>query len=61
MSMQQQSTTAARRTTRRLKPEVVQRLVQRRRTEELERLYETPVDQLAPEEIARMRAAFLRG
>lgn len=61
MATPQQTTLPARRTTRRLKPEVAQRWAQRRREEELERLYGTPVDQLAPEEIARMRAAFLRG
>jgi hypothetical protein len=33
----------------------------RRRTADLQALYEKPVEDLDPEEIAQMRAAFLRG
>jgi hypothetical protein len=32
-----------------------------RRASELENLYQTPVEKLSPDEIARMKAAFFRG
>lgn len=49
------------RPTRRLKPEVAARWAARRQPDDLQALYQTPVEKLSPEEIARMKAAFLRG
>ena len=46
---------------RRLKPEVAARLRDRRGEVVIDHLYQKPVDQLSPQEIAAMRAAFLRG
>lgn len=46
---------------RRLKPEVAARLVTRRAEAALEDLYQKPVKDLSPREIALMRAAFLKG
>ena len=46
---------------RRLKPEVAARWAARRRESDLRVLYQTPIEKLSPEEIARMKAAFLRG
>lgn len=50
-----------RRSTRRLKPEVAARWAARREQQDLQTLYQTPVERLSPEEIARMKAAFLNG
>lgn len=55
------STTQGRRPTRRLKPEVAARLAAQRRQHDLKDLYQTPVEQLSPEDLARMKAAFLSG
>lgn len=49
------------RPSRRLKPEVAARWAAQRRESELKNLYQTPVEKLSPEDIARMKAAFLRG
>lgn len=49
------------RPTRRLKPEVAAKLAAQRRQAELQALYQTPVEKLSPDDIARMKAAFLRG
>jgi hypothetical protein len=56
----------ARKRVRRLKPEVVaaRRAARgdgRELTEELKKLYETPVEQLSPEDLAKMKAAFFLG
>jgi hypothetical protein len=48
----------ARKTKRRLKPEVLAQQAAKRRNEELNKLYETPVEELSPEDIAKMKAAF---
>lgn len=62
MSVQQhESAGASRRTTRRLRPEVAAQWAARRREQELKSLYQTPVEELSPDDIAKMRAAFLRG
>lgn len=45
---------------RRLRPEVAAQLATRRSSAQLEQLYERPVQELSPEEIARMKAAFFR-
>lgn len=50
-----------RRPTRKLKPEVAARLAAQRRQHELKDLYQTPIERLSPEDLARMKAAFLRG
>ena len=47
--------------TRRLKPGVAAKLAAEMAGAEIRKLYERPVEELAPEEIARMRAAFFRG
>lgn len=49
------------RPTRRLKPEVAAKWAAQRRESEIQSLYQRPVDKLSPDEIARMKAAFLRG
>jgi len=36
-------------------------LAAQRRQAELQALYQTPVEKLSPDDIARMKAAFLRG
>lgn len=46
---------------RRLKPEVAARLAAQRRETEIQSLYQTPLEKLSPEDIARMKAAFFRG
>lgn len=46
---------------RRLKPEVAARMAAMKTAERLQELYQRPVDDLSPEEIAQMRAAFFRG
>lgn len=51
----------ARKTTRRLRPEVGAALAERKRQAEIDELYRKPVQELEPEEMARMRAAFFRG
>lgn len=58
---QSAAVTRPRRSTRRLKPEVAARWAARREQEDLQVLYQTPVERLSPEEIARMKAAFLSG
>ena len=49
------------RPTRRLKPEVAAKWAAQRRESEIQNLYETPVEKLSPDDIARMKAAFFRG
>lgn len=49
------------RPTRRLKPEVAARWAAQRRETELQSLYQTPLEKLSPEDLARMKAAFFRG
>ena len=46
---------------RRLKPEAAAELAARRRQVQVQSLYERPVHELERDEIALMRAAFLRG
>ena len=46
---------------RRIKPEVLAQLTARKREQQLQQLYNRPVEELSPEEIALMRAAFFRG
>jgi hypothetical protein len=50
-----------RKSARRLRPEVAAELAARNRQSRLDALYEKPVEELDPEEIARMRSAFFRG
>lgn len=50
----------AQKTSRRLRPEVAAALLERRRQAQLNELYQKPVEELDPEELARMRAAFFR-
>ena len=49
------------RPTRRLKPEVAAIWAAQRREYEIQNLYESPVEKLSPDDIARMKAAFFRG
>lgn len=49
-----------RKPSRRLRPDAAA-LLARLRNEQLQELYVKPVESLAPEEIARMKAAFFRG
>jgi hypothetical protein len=49
-----------RKPSRRLRPDAAA-LIARLRREQLQELYVKPVDSLAPEELARMKAAFFRG
>ena len=49
-----------RKTQRRLKPEIAAKLAARRTKVRLENLYEKSVEELSPEEMALMRAAFFR-
>lgn len=51
----------AKKRSRRLRPEVAAALADRRRQAQLDELYQKSVQELDPDEIARMRAAFLRG
>lgn len=60
-TLQAQQPSARRRPVRRLKPEVAARHAARHRNEELEKLYETPVEKLSPEDLAKMKAAFFLG
>lgn len=53
--------TASPKIIRKLKPEVAATLAARRRDAELRSLYETPVEQLSPNDLAKMKAAFFRG
>lgn len=46
---------------RRLKPGVAAKFNAAAKGEEIRQLYSRPVEDLSPEEIARMRAAFFRG
>ena len=46
---------------RRLKPEVAAKFAALKTAERLKELYDRPVEELSPEEIAQMRAAFFRG
>lgn len=46
---------------RRLRPEVAAELAARNRSSQLNALYEKPVKELDPEDIAVMRRAFFRG
>lgn len=46
---------------RRLKPGVAAKFIAAAEGEEIRELYSRPVEELSPEEIARMRAAFFRG
>ncbi len=55
------ASTRSRKPQRKLKPEVVAQLVARRSESQLEKLYEKPVSELSPDELALMRAAFFRG
>jgi hypothetical protein len=47
-------------TTRRLRPDVAAAMVAREREARIANLYSRPVEELEPEELARMRAAFFR-
>lgn len=47
--------------TRRLKPEYAAKFAAIRTTERVRELYDRPVEDLSPEELAKMRAAFFRG
>jgi hypothetical protein len=49
------------RPTRRLRPEIAAELATRRRQTRLDDLYGKPVQDLEPDELARMRSAFFRG
>jgi hypothetical protein len=49
------------RPTRRLKPEVAAKWAAQRRESDIQNLYQTPVEKLSPDDIARMKAAFFRG
>ena len=61
VSMQSAPPSAStRKPVRRLRPEVVAQLATRRTASQLEELYQRPVEELSPEEIARMKAAFFR-
>jgi hypothetical protein len=46
---------------RRMRPEVVRQRAAQRRAQELQALFEAPVDELSPDDLARMKAAFLGG
>ena len=50
-----------RKSSRRLKPGVAEKLVAQAIGAEIAALYDRPIEELSPEEIARMRAAFFRG
>jgi hypothetical protein len=62
MNTQQEarSTTAAPRPKRRLKPGVAAQLAARAAHKELKQLYSKPVQELTPEEIRQMKAAFFQ-
>jgi hypothetical protein len=55
------ASTLTRKPSRRLKPEVAARIQSRRREAPIQQLYQKPVDELSPDELAAMRAAFFRG
>lgn len=55
------SATPSPRPTRRLKPEVAAKWAAQRRESEIKNLYQTPVEKLSPDDLARMKAAFFRG
>ena len=46
---------------RQLKPEIAARLAQRNRARQVSELYEKSVDELSPDELSVMKAAFFRG
>jgi hypothetical protein len=52
------SVSSIKKPSRRLRPEVAAAFAARRRETQLEEFYRKPVDQLEPEELAIMRAAF---
>lgn len=52
--------TDGRKTARRLRPEALAALVARQREMQLQELYQRPVEELEPEELKRMKAAFFR-
>ncbi|HEX5726964.1 MAG TPA: hypothetical protein VFX98_15925 [Longimicrobiaceae bacterium] len=52
---------SARKSARRLKPEIAAQLAARRREAQLQDLYSRPIEELSPEELAKMRAAFFIG
>ena len=60
MSMPQQLTTTAR-PKRKLRPEVAARMTAKTVQNELAELYAKPLAELTPDEIRRMKAAFLLG
>jgi hypothetical protein len=45
---------------RRLKPEIAARLAAQQQEDEIQKLYNTPVEQLSPEDLAKMKAAFFQ-
>ncbi len=49
------------RKTRRLRPEVAAAWKEMKKADQLKEYYQKPVEQLEPEELAAMRAAFLKG
>jgi hypothetical protein len=49
------------RRTRKLRPEVASEMARRNRQTQLDTLYDKPVQELDPDDIARMRRAFFRG
>lgn len=55
------NTDTPRKRVRRLKPEVAEKFAAYRTEQKIQELYERPVDELSPEELAKMRAAFFRG
>lgn len=56
--MSKTETTPRKRVRRRLKPEVAAKFASYGRDEKIKKLYDRPVDELSPEELAQMRAAF---
>jgi hypothetical protein len=46
---------------RQLKPEIAARWAEQARAGQLQELYQKPIAELSPAEIARMKAAFFRG
>ena len=51
----------SRKAPRRLRPEVAAELAARKRQAQLDTLYDKPVQELEPDELAKMRRAFFRG
>jgi hypothetical protein len=52
--------TSGRKPSRRLRPEALAALAARQREAQLQELYQRPVEELEPEELKRMKAAFFR-